>query len=107
MPWSAKAQELLRSQYAAVGAAGKASLPEAVAALDQAVHRLSGDALYQAQAAHSQLHARRENIQRFVAAYRQYCWPVESLGDLKLAPFHLLASEGQVHVHQNHIWHME
>ena len=27
MPWSAKAQELLRSQYAAVGAAGNASLP--------------------------------------------------------------------------------
>src|SRR4029078_1798440 len=26
MPWSAKAQELLRSQYAAVGAAGRASL---------------------------------------------------------------------------------
>ena len=28
MPWSAKAQELLRSQYAAVGAAGRASLPK-------------------------------------------------------------------------------
>jgi len=26
---------------------------------------------------------------------------------LKLAPFHLLASEGQVHIHQNHVWHME
>ena len=34
MPWSAKAQELLKSQYAAVGAAGRASLPEAVAALE-------------------------------------------------------------------------
>ena len=32
MPWSAKAQELLRTQYAAVGAAGSASLPRAVAA---------------------------------------------------------------------------
>src|SRR5690606_10212697 len=27
--------------------------------------------------------------------------------DLKLAPFHLLATEGSVHVHQNHVWHME
>ena len=27
MPWSAKAQELLRSQYAAVGSAGRAALP--------------------------------------------------------------------------------
>ena len=36
MPWSAKAQELLRTQYAAVGAAGSASLPRAVLALEQA-----------------------------------------------------------------------
>ena len=36
MPWSAKAQELLRAQYAAVGAAGLASLPSAVMALEQA-----------------------------------------------------------------------
>src|SRR5205807_2073653 len=41
MPWSAKAQELLRTQYAAVGAAGRASLPRAVAALEQAAARLS------------------------------------------------------------------
>jgi len=32
MPWSVKAQEFLRSQYAAVGASGRASLPKAVAA---------------------------------------------------------------------------
>src|SRR6266487_2027012 len=36
MPWSAKAQELLKTQYAAVGAAGQASLPKAVASLAQA-----------------------------------------------------------------------
>ena len=36
---------------------------------------------------------------RFVDAYRNYCWPVESIDDFKLAPFHILASEGRVHVH--------
>src|SRR6185503_16758275 len=36
MPWSAKAQELLRKQYAAVGAASRVSLADAVAALAQA-----------------------------------------------------------------------
>src|SRR5262249_37673274 len=44
---------------------------------------------------------------RFVAAYRRYCWPVSSLDDLKLAPFHLLASEGRVHIDRDHLWHME
>ncbi len=43
----------------------------------------------------------------FVAAYRRYCWPVTSLADLKLAPFHILATEGAVHVEHDHIWHME
>ena len=40
-------------------------------------------------------------------AYRRYCWPVSSIGDLKLAPFHLLASEGKVHADRPHTWHME
>ncbi len=43
----------------------------------------------------------------YVRAYRQYCWPVGSLADLKLAPFHLLATEGQVHTGKDHVWHME
>ena len=107
MPWSAKAQELLRSQYAAVGAAGNASLPEAVALLEEAAGRLNGDAHDQVEAAQSQFVARRASIERFVAAYRHYCWKVESLEDLRLAPFHLLATEGGVHAHQNHVWHME
>ena len=49
----------------------------------------------------------REAIEQFVAAYRQYCWPVKSLDDLKLAPFHLLATEGKVHVDRDHVWHMD
>jgi protein phosphatase len=35
MPWSAKAQELLRQQYATTGAAARAALPAAIAALSQ------------------------------------------------------------------------
>jgi protein phosphatase len=107
MPWSAKAQELLRSQYAAVGAAGNASLPHVVASLGHAAQRLNGEAHEQLGAVQSQFLGRKANIERFVSAYRQYCWPVESVDDLKLAPFHLLATEGGVHSHQNHVWHME
>ena len=35
-----------------------------------------------------------EAVRRYIEAYRRYCWPVGELGDYKLAPFHLLASEG-------------
>lgn len=43
----------------------------------------------------------------YIAAYRRYCWPVESLADYRLAPFHLLASEGAVHSDKDHRWHMQ
>jgi protein phosphatase len=107
MPWSAKAHELLRSQYAAVGAAGKASLPQAMKLLQPTLHRLDGDHRRLAAGTLERLQQKAINVQNFVAAYRQYCWSVASIEDLRLAPFHLLATEGRVHIHQNHIWHME
>ncbi len=39
-------------------------------------------------------------------SYRRYVWQVGSIDDLKLAPFHLMASEGHVHVDRDHQWHM-
>ncbi len=107
MPWSAKAQELLRTQYAAVGAAGNAALPSVVSALDRMATRTNGEAAEKARESLTKFQGLRISVEQFVTAYRQYCWSVESLDDLKLAPFHLLATEGQIHTHQNHVWHME
>ena len=50
---------------------------------------------------------RLDDVALYTEAYRRYCWPVEGVGDLKLAPFHLLASERSVHVDKPHSWHME
>jgi protein phosphatase len=102
MPWSAKAQELLKQQYAAVGAAAQASLAAETAVLVQAGARGLDVGELQAR-----LLSRREMVKDYVAAYRRYCWPVGDLNDLKLAPFHLLATEGNVHVDKPHRWHME
>ena len=33
-------------------------------------------------------------------SYRNYCWPVESLRDIRIAPFHVMATEGAVHTGQ-------
>jgi protein phosphatase len=49
---------------------------------------------------------RQAMAERFVDAYRRYCWPVSSLADLRLAPFHLLASDGTTHTDKDHLWHM-
>jgi protein phosphatase len=102
MPWSAKAQELIRRQYAAVGAAAGAALPEAVAALRTAATR----GLDVAELA-DQFANRQVLVERYSAAYRRYCWPVSSVRDLRLAPFHVLATEGAVHSDKDHRWHME
>lgn len=107
MPWSAKAQELLRSQYAAVGAAGNAALPHAISALTRAFQRMGDDNWRDAYPGLANFESRFNNAQAFVKAYRQYCWPVASIDDLRLAPFHLLATEGRTYLDQNHIWHMQ
>lgn len=102
MPWSAKAQALLTDQYAPAGAAGQSALAEVVATLERAsTHGAAvGDLL-------ERHRARLDMVTAYVDAYRHYCWPVSSLADYRLAPFHLLASEGQVHVDRDHVWHME
>ena len=49
----------------------------------------------------------QKRIEKYIASYRRYCWPVNSVDDYKLAPFHLLASEGAVHADKPHDWHMQ
>ncbi|WP_437746217.1 polynucleotide kinase-phosphatase [Sorangium sp. So ce302] len=101
LPWSAKAQDLLRGQYAAVGSSGRASLDAAVRALTMTAARdESARVLLERHA------ARKAAMDGYVAAYRRYCWPVRSLADLRLAPFHLLASEGAVHAARDHGFHL-
>jgi protein phosphatase len=41
------------------------------------------------------------------AAYQRYCWPVASVDDLRLAPFQLLAVEGEVLATRDHRWQLE
>ena len=101
MPWSAKAQELLRQQYAPTGAAARAALPAAITALRTVAENPQVAELAE------QYQQRKEAADLYVEAYQRYCWTVRSLGDLKLAPFHLLASEGAVHTSKDHLWHME
>ena len=102
MPWSAKAQELLQRQYAAVGAAAKAAFAEVVPILNQAVMRDP-----ETQALLEGYSRRAALVERYTQAYRRYCWSVSGIEGIKLAPFHILATEGKAHVDRDHVWHME
>jgi len=103
MPWSAKAQALLKDQYAAVGAAAGGALPEVEKALQLAFDRGIKDALPSLE----KFATKNNAILKYVKAYQNYCWTVDSIDDYKLAPFHILATEGQVHVDKTNEWHME
>ena len=106
MPWSAKASELLRTQYAAVGSAARAAIADSIGPLEQAAGRAIGAESAETTALLQRQRDRLTRVTKYVDAYRQYCWPVRSISDLKLAPFHFLASEGAVHVDKDHAWHM-
>ncbi len=101
MPWSAKAQELLRQQYAATGSAATADLSATIGALTRAQDQgVDVSALLQ------RAQERMAAVTAYVDSYRRYVWSVDSIADLRIAPFHLLASEGRVHSDRDHGWHM-
>jgi protein phosphatase len=102
MPWSVKAEELVRHQYASVGSVAMASLATALGALRAAAPRVEG-----VEALAAKFEERATMVERYIDAYRRYCWPVASLADVRLAPFHVLASEKGVHSDRDHVWHME
>jgi protein phosphatase len=103
LPWSAKAGELIRGQYAPVAAAATTALEAAAGLLEAAAARgvdgtvglLDG------------VRDRRGLAGRFADAYRRYCWPVASAADLRLAPFQVLAGAGRVHALRPHAWHLD
>ncbi|WP_424862259.1 polynucleotide kinase-phosphatase [Streptomyces sp. MMS24-I29] len=90
MPWSLKASGLLRSQYAAVGAAAGAALPAAGDALAAAAARgVDVTALA------DRRRGRAEDAAAFTEAYRRYCWSTRGLDGVRLAPFQVLAVAGR------------
>jgi protein phosphatase len=50
---------------------------------------------------------RLQDAEAFSAAYGRYCWPTSGLDGVRLAPFQLLAAEGQVYATEDHGRHLE
>ena len=102
MPWSFKAQELIERQYEPVGVAATNALEAALRQVRDAEGRGVEIAELRARLEH-----RAPLVERYRAALRPYAWTVESLGDLRFAPFQLLASEREVLARRDHRWHLE
>ena len=101
MPWSAKAGALIEAQYAPVAASSQAGF----AAADEALARASSRGVAVGELA-DRYADRGARAAAYARAWAPYVWPVGGLDDLKVAPFHLLASEGRVWFDRDHLWHM-
>ena len=101
MPWSAKASTLIEGQYGPVAASSAAGLRLGCEALERARARgvEVADLL-------TRFADRAERAGKYATAWSPYVWPVSGIDDLKVAPFHLLASEGRVWFDHDHVWHM-
>ncbi len=102
LPWSVKAGELLQRQYAATGAAATAMLGAAVHALAAAGARGVPVADLVERTA-----ARAGHVAAYVEAYGRYCWDTEGIDGIEVAPFQILAAEGEVLARRPHRWHLE
>ena len=91
-------------------------MPAAVSAIKQAIDVL-GDKSVDREAQSSQkadlsevlekYKERSDALELYTEAYRRYCWDVKSLDDYKIAPFHILTTEGKSWLNENHVWHMQ
>lgn len=116
MPWSEKAQELLEKQYAPVGRAGRDGLKVATEVVRKLCKRKNvqyelpdgtSGKNFDPNELLTEFEQKKDSMEKYVNAYREYCWAVQSVDDLKIAPFHILAIERQTFGVKPHTWHME
>ena len=102
LPWSAKAAALIQRLYAAVGAAGTAALDAACGSMADAAGRGVDVEALAARTA-----GRAGHVAAYVDSYRRYCWEIDGADGVEIAPFQILASEGEVLARRPHRWHLE
>ncbi|MBI4491083.1 MAG: polynucleotide kinase-phosphatase [Deltaproteobacteria bacterium] len=101
MPWNLKAGELLINQYELVATAGISAVQQMIDTLRLAQARgLPMDGMVETYERHLLA------LNRYQGAYQGYCWEVNGLRGVKVAPFHLLATEGHVYDDRDHEWHV-
>ena len=102
LPWTAISAELPRRQYAATGAAGTVALKAARHLMAEAAERGVDVGTVASRTADRAAH-----VDSFVSAYRQYCWDTDGAEGIEIAPFQILAAQGEVLARRPHRWHLE
>ncbi|WP_186763798.1 polynucleotide kinase-phosphatase [Planomicrobium sp. CPCC 101079] len=101
MPWNLKAKELISAQYAHVAENAlldRSALTGKLAAAAAENEQLTGWL--------KEYEQKQENAEAFRDVFQKYCWEVDALESIQIAPFHVLAHSGETFFHKPHTWHM-
>lgn len=102
LPWNLKAKDLIIQQYAHVAEMSQMDRDK--------IHQqllLAQQNGMDVQSWIEEFEQKRKNAQSFSEVYNQYCWEIQRLDDIKIAPFHLLAHSKESFFLKTHQWHME
>lgn len=102
MPWNLKAKELISSQYAHVAENALLDRKLLTAKLTTAAGQSDTLAGWL-----SEYEEKLESAEAFKDVFQKYCWEAETIDDIQIAPFHVLAHSGQTLLDRSHVWHME
>lgn len=109
MPWSDKAKGLLSSQYAPIGKSGVGGISKVIDNLNKFNSRndISEELRTKVNGIKQYEGEKLEHIKLYIKAYEAYCWPVNSIEDYKIAPFHIMATNNSINTDKTNIWHMQ
>lgn len=102
MPWNYKAKELISNQYAHVSENAildRTKLKGKIEAAAGENNDLKGWL--------EEYQQKLENAVTFKEVFQKYCWDIEDVNQIQIAPFHMLAHSKETFFDQSHTWHME
>lgn len=102
MPWNLKAKELISSQYAHVA---ENALLDRTFIKDKLAAAAEGNSELQQWL--EEYEEKLGNAEDFNEVFQKYCWDVDSVSAIQIAPFHILAHSNRTFFDKPHTWHME
>lgn len=102
MPWNLKAKELISSQYAHVAENAILDRSKLKGRIVNAIEN-NGDLDRWLKEYDEKL----TNALVFKGVFQKYCWEINEIDQIQIAPFHLLAHSHETYFHKPHTWHME
>lgn len=102
MPWNLKAKELISSQYAHVSENAILDRSLLKNKIESAMGKNEDLKIW-----FKEYEDKLDNARVFRDVFQKYCWEINDIDQIQIAPFHLLAHSNETFFEKPHTWHME